>query len=210
MKKLLLILCLAFLSGCATLNDLQDGLTSLEGVSQEELFATLGYPDGQMQMDEHTVVYVWGREFQSTYALPTTQNTTGYMGTTDFSMQTTGLQFFPVNNMCSIKYIVKDGIASQWEYFGNVGGCKPYIERVKHRVNTDEVGDRKNVSILRKENSLGTQAYPECLKEQAEIQSAAIKDFDALSARIEQICSERTGYKTHNLAKFYAGQALEK
>ena len=58
MKKLVLILCLAFLSGCATLNDLQDGLTSLEGVSQEELFATLGYPDGQMQMDEHTVVYV--------------------------------------------------------------------------------------------------------------------------------------------------------
>ena len=203
------MLCLIVLSGCAALDDLQEGLTSLEGVSREELFSALGYPDGQMQIDEHTIVYVWGKEFHTSYGIPTTQHMTGYMGTTPFSMQTTDMQFIPVNYMCSIKYIVKDGIASQWEYSGNTGGCKSYIERLKSRDNTDAVSNKKNVSILRKENSLGTQAYPECLKEQAERQSAAIKDFNALSDSIERICSEQTGYKTHNLAKFYARQALE-
>ena len=196
------------LVGCVSFEQLNNGLTNLEGASQDELFRVLGYPDSQQIIDSDTILYVWRTNFIGSYSMPTVHNTTGYIGMTPFSMQTTSSETKNVNYQCIIKYAVQNGRAYRFDYSGNLGGCEQYINRLK-KYNKIHPPHSKDTQIKSSDNKLGTQAYPKCLREKAAIYAKTTKDFEQLWQKIESICSHETGYKTNNLAKFYAQEALK-
>lgn len=198
MKKLMaftLAILIFGLSGCATFDDLDKGLSSLRGISQNELFNALGYPDGQMQIDENTVIYAWGNDFSASYSVPTSQVTTGYVGSTPFTFRTFGTENVNVKYQCNIKYVVKGGRAYTYEYSGNIGGCMPYIERIKSHP---------------KNNPLDSPRYDDCVKENAK---AVVKsnnfDFATSVVDIEKMCMEISGYISPNLANYYIRQEID-
>ncbi|MEQ3745797.1 MAG: hypothetical protein ABNH53_06110 [Henriciella sp.] len=119
------------LQACTTFSDLEAGLSDLTGQPQTVAFDRLGYPDNQMEVGEDKV-YFWGYSNSFSLTTPTTQTTTGYVGGTPFSANTTGYQTNNYNYNCSIKLIVgPDEIVKRWEYQGNIGGCSQYVKRLK-------------------------------------------------------------------------------
>jgi hypothetical protein len=117
-------------AGCATFGQLETGLAALVGRNEREAFNALGYPNGKQEFGGD-VVYVWGRSTSGTVFIPQTARTTGYVGTTPVYGTTTTNQAIPVNYNCTIKIITgTDGVIRSWEYDGNLGGCRGYIERL--------------------------------------------------------------------------------
>ena len=121
----------ALLAGCVTFGQLEEGLNALVGRHEREAFAALGYPDGKQEFSGETV-YVWGRSHNTAMFLPQTSTTTGYVGTRPIYGTTTTTQVVPMNLNCTIKIVVgANSHIRTWEYEGNLGGCAPYINRVR-------------------------------------------------------------------------------
>lgn len=130
MKKLLAFCILPFvMTGCATFGQLEEGMNSLVGRSESEVFHVFGYPDGKQELGGSTV-YVWGNNQNTTMFLPQTTSTTGYVGTTPVYGTTITTQAIPMNFQCTIKVGVSSGIVNTWQANGNLGGCEPYIDRL--------------------------------------------------------------------------------
>ena len=129
-KRLSLFFIATGLVGCATCGQLEAGLNALVGRPEQDAFSALGYPSGQQQFAGDKV-YVWGQSRNATMFMPQTSTTTGYVGTTPVYGSTTSMQAIPMNFNCTIKVIVDGGgTIKTWEYDGNMGGCKPYIDRL--------------------------------------------------------------------------------
>lgn len=119
-----------FLSGCATFGQLEQGLKYMMGEDISVAFNTLGYPTSKQEFGQDTVYY-WSISNSGTLLLPQTATTYGTVGTTPVYGTTTYNQAVPVNYNCLIKLIANSaGTLKSWEYSGNIGGCKHYINRV--------------------------------------------------------------------------------
>lgn len=129
-KTILSLLCIATLAGCATFGQLEKGLNGLVGRSEREAFNALGYPNAKQEFGGD-VVYVWGRSNSGTIFIPQTTSTTGYVGNRPVYATTTYNQPVAVNHNCTVKVITgANGIVKTWDYEGNLGGCRPYIQRL--------------------------------------------------------------------------------
>lgn len=130
MKKLLKLLIVIFLAGCATFGQMEDGLRSLMGKPDREAFSVLGYPSAKQEFGNDTV-YSWYVSQSGSLFIPQTSTTTGYVGRTPVYGTTSYTQVIPVNYNCQIKLVAdKGGILKSWEYNGNIGGCAQYIRRL--------------------------------------------------------------------------------
>lgn len=126
MKSLILILALA-ITGCATFSSMEKGLDKLNGKNISEAFQLLGYPSGKQTFGQDTV-YVWSNNQQGTMYMPQTATTSGLVGNTYYSGQTSYNQAVPVNYNCEIKIVATEsGTIKNWQYNGNRGGCSNYI-----------------------------------------------------------------------------------
>ena len=201
MKKLILLMLVLLVSGCSnSFESLQAGLDSLRGYSQEELFMALGMPDSKLQMDKDTVVYTWVNQRSGTILMPTTQTATGYIGTTPITINSYGSQPVNYNYLCTIKYVVKDGMAVSYEYNGNEGGCAPYAERVsQYKTKGPKLSDMKT-----------KMKYEDCVKQKIPMLIQNTQDLNELTTRTENICKGLSWNYSPNLAKFYAREAIEK
>lgn len=135
MKKLLhlstLCLLVVAFSGCATFGQLETGLGDLSGQNITTLIEVLGIPSSRTSISEDTDVYVWGNQQSGSYITPQTYTTTGNIGNTPYYAQTNTFSTQSYNYQCTIKAIVSNNTATTFEYFGNIGGCDPYIQRLK-------------------------------------------------------------------------------
>lgn len=141
MKNIILTIVLASLvSGCATFAQMERGLGYLMGKNEQTAFNVLGYPNGKQQFGEDTVYY-WSVSSSGALILPQSSTTYGTVGTTPVYGTTTYNQVVPVNYNCQIKLISsKDGILKSWEYNGNIGGCKNYINRLDNYYQSQNPG----------------------------------------------------------------------
>lgn len=130
MKKSLLLAALC-LGGCATFGDLDKGLASLVGQPAARAIDALGYPSAEQKFGGDTV-YVWTASRSGALVMPTTNTTSGYVGSTPFYGSTTGTQVIPMNGQCSIKIGVgPDGLITRYDWEGNRIGCEGFMKRMK-------------------------------------------------------------------------------
>ena len=131
MKKMLAVLSLLALTGCATFSTMETGLNSMIGQPLSVAIDRLGYPGGQMEVGNDRV-YAWGRSFSMNMPQYNTAQTTGQVGNTGFSATTGYTSYTNVNYNCNIKIVTDSvGIIKNWEFDGNIGGCEAYSKRLK-------------------------------------------------------------------------------
>lgn len=129
MKKIILLLLIP-ISGCATFGQLEQGLSYMMGKPETVAFNVLGYPSGKQEFGGDTVYY-WAVSSSGTLFVPQTSTTYGSVGTAPVYGSTTYNQAVPVNYSCQIKLVADpNGYLKHWEYNGNLGGCRNYIQRV--------------------------------------------------------------------------------
>lgn len=122
------------LSGCVTFGQMETGLNSLMGSSEQAAFNVLGYPSDKQQFGNDTV-YTWYTNSSGTVFIPQVATTYGSVGRIPVYGTTTTTQAIPVNYNCTIKLIANDnGILHRWEYNGNIGGCRTSINRLNSHV----------------------------------------------------------------------------
>ncbi len=113
------------------MSNMEEGLNALNGKPITTAVSVLGYPDGQQEFGGDKI-YIWSRNFQSSYTLPQTATTTGYVGNTPVYGTTTYYQTHTANYSCKIKLAVgPDDRIKHWEYQGNPGGCGGYARSLK-------------------------------------------------------------------------------
>lgn len=118
------------ITGCV-FSRMGEGLTALEGENISKAIEVLGYPDQQQKIGTDTV-YTWSRGFQSSYTVPQTSTTTGYVGKTPVYGTTTYNSVQTSNHNCLIKIGTNDkGIIKKTEAEGTIGGCLSYADRLK-------------------------------------------------------------------------------
>lgn len=137
-KKLASLTAPFILFGCHTFQQLETGLGNLDDIDRAT--SVLGYPDHQMQVG-NDLVYVWARNQSGSYTLPQQQtqygNVYGNVGTTpyygNYSTTQTVYQTYNYNYYCEIKlaFNPENQRIINWSYDGNIGGCGPYIQRLK-------------------------------------------------------------------------------
>lgn len=130
MRRLIVVVAVsAALLGCAG-QQLQKGLGDAIGTNINTLVYKWGYPNSKREMMGQTI-YVWTNAFSSSYVVPQTQTTTGYVGTTPIYGTTTSYTTQTINAQCVIEVGVDDDDTIQnFQYRGNQVGCQPYASRL--------------------------------------------------------------------------------
>lgn len=135
MKCVAIIATSLLLAACATamVKDLEEGLASLMGKSEQVAFATLGQPSDRQRSGTDTL-YTWTSSRSGRVVLP--QNTSGAWDVTQTSPFKTTMysQTAPVTYICSIRLAAdQNGILKAWSQEGGVEGCGPYVQSLKQR-----------------------------------------------------------------------------
>ncbi len=135
----------ALLGGCATFGQMEEGLSALMGKSEAEAFAVIGYPSSKDIFAGDTV-YTWLVSQSGTILVPQVATTTGFVGRVPVYGSTTYSQPMAINHSCTIKLVANSaGILKNWEYNGNLGGCRRYIMRLKdYAKNRSDIGLRSS------------------------------------------------------------------
>lgn len=129
-RHFLFVILISSIGGCATFGQMEGGLNSLMGRTEQEAFSVLGYPSGKQQFGSDTV-YIWEVSRTGTLLLPQTITTYGNVGSIPIYGTTTYNQAVQINNNCLIKIAANNnGALINWEYSGNHGGCSSYINRL--------------------------------------------------------------------------------
>lgn len=134
--RILLALAIVSLSGCASFSQLDDGLNALVGKPLSTAVDTLGVPNGERVITGRHYVQ-WGRTSAGFMPMPTNSYTygTANVGSSygNYSATTLGTIYVPVSYNCTVTLTVDSNERiSDWSYDGNLGGCAPYIERLKN------------------------------------------------------------------------------
>jgi hypothetical protein len=126
MKKLVVLVVVAFtLSGCVS-QRMNEGLNNLMGQNIQVAVDRLGYPDGQRTMLGDTI-YVWSASHNTMLPMSTTSMTSGSVGTLPVYGTTTNTSFVPANLNCTIQISTfPDKTIKSYQWSGNNGGCSPY------------------------------------------------------------------------------------
>lgn len=124
MKWILITLCLAITS--CVFKALDQGLADLKGKPIETAFDVLGYPSSKLELGNVTV-YKWNNSFSRMLPIPQVANTTGFVGTTPFQMQSNSLGFIPQHHSGELTIGVdKNGIIQRCGYSGTESGLHGY------------------------------------------------------------------------------------
>lgn len=130
MKNIIYLMGLLLIFGCANTSKFNERLVSMVGKNENNLFNILGYPDKRMVIDNNTIVYIWENN-ESGYKTKHRNNIVdGYVGDIPVSLYETKEYVVPYSYNCELKFVVRNGIVITWEWEGNMGACKKYINRV--------------------------------------------------------------------------------
>lgn len=136
MKKAICISAIAAtLSGCATWGQFDTGLNTLIGKPVSLAVDVLGYPSGEREIVGMHLIQ-WGRSSQGFMPVSTPIQSYGTVATPrgfgSFSTTTMQTSMVPVSYNCSITLQVDaNNIVTGYNYEGNLGGCRTYIQRLK-------------------------------------------------------------------------------
>ncbi|MCY0855751.1 hypothetical protein [Cupriavidus sp. D39] len=134
MKRMAFLAAPLLLTACVTFGQMDDGLRKLSGRSIDDAISVLGYPDGERDIAGRHL-YVWGNSSTSTVLMPQSQTTYGNVtsnrGYANYSSTSYSSVPVAINQRCEI--ILEVDYAkriTKWQYQGNLGGCRPYIQRL--------------------------------------------------------------------------------
>lgn len=199
----LLALCVLALVGCASasFDQFNSDLSAMRGRTEQDLFAALGMPDGKMDMNDGSTIYVWGRQQTSTYMTTVPQTSTAFINGQMVTMTTNTPQMNTANYQCTVKVSVNNGTVMGYDYDGNLGGCQPYIDRLNSYI--------KQHGGSQVEQSNKRQAYAKCV----EIYSFKFANknlpFEETTSQLEAYCKEKTSSFYPNIASYYAKKAMD-
>ena len=116
MKKIYLILCFLFISGCASEAEFQRILNTRLGLTPKQLIQNIGIPAQTYQLDQ-TQYYVY--KYSSSVYIPqqymTHFNNYGSYGTA----HTNSFGGYNMHYYCEVTYTIEDGVVKNWTYNGN-------------------------------------------------------------------------------------------
>lgn len=132
------ILCAAFaaqLSGCATWGQFDDGLRSLVGRPLDEAINVLGMPSSERTVAGRRYIQ-WSSWHSDVIPAISTSTTHGAVhngrSAANYSATSLSTSYEPVDYACIITLEVDaDNRVRRGQYEGNMGGCEPYIWRLK-------------------------------------------------------------------------------
>jgi hypothetical protein len=119
------------LAACTTFDDIEAGLTSLEGRPLSAAVSKLGFPDEEREIAGQKV-YIWASARSGSYTVPQTNTGYGWAGGRPFTYtyQTQQVQSF--NHSCVIRVMTdSNGLIVNWDVEGNIGGCERYASRLR-------------------------------------------------------------------------------
>ncbi|MGC1497815.1 MAG: hypothetical protein WA790_18570 [Sulfitobacter sp.] len=140
LKRNIGVLCALLLSACTTFEDIDQGLSLLEGRPIDDLIGILGFPDGEQNIAGRKLV-VWSSSQNVTTVTPVTNYSSGtanaygtggyaygtYSGTTTSYVPST------VNYNCTIKVqIDRANRIVGHDFEGNIGGCERYAQAIRN------------------------------------------------------------------------------
>lgn len=140
--------CGFFVLSCTTFEDINQGLTMLEGRPIDDLINIIGFPDSEQTIAGRTLV-VWSSSRDVTTLTPITNYTSGstsaygsggyasgtYSGSTTSYIPTT------VNYNCTIKVqIDRSNRILAHDFDGNIGGCETYAEAIRKALPVSAAG----------------------------------------------------------------------
>ncbi|KQM33593.1 hypothetical protein ASF03_07740 [Rhizobium sp. Leaf68] len=124
--KVISLFVLAGLGGCVTSEQIDAGVTTLEGKSYKEAFAKLGFPDEERKIAGQTV-YLWNNRDSGTFTVPTYETATTYVGGQAVTTSFTGSHTRSYDYHCTLKLVVDPkGTVIDASVDGNIGGCERY------------------------------------------------------------------------------------
>lgn len=209
MKKILFLFCVLLMSGCAAHDaKINPMLNSMSNVNQA--IHAFGPPVQVSDMHDGAKVYVWSSNRNAQVGgvpvyQPNNQTHTGsvyspsgqYVGS--YAGQSHGggtVTYTPVHNLnftCTLQMIVEpSGHIRTWSYQGNA--CDSLV---------------LNSSLPPSPPQNQGVGLNGCLEQSAKSYADKGLDLEAISAKIEQECEQKTGGKIPNLAMYYARKAQE-
>lgn len=135
MKKTISIIAILSLTGCATWEQLDEGLDKLVGRPLDVAISKLGYPATEQTIAGRKL-YRWGNSSQGVAYMPSTSTTYATLGVgaraVPYAATTDSGSYIPVNYACNLTLATNNaGIVISYQYEGNMGGCKRYINALK-------------------------------------------------------------------------------
>lgn len=199
----LLALCVLALVGCASasFDQFNSDLSAMRGRTEQDLFAALGMPDGKMDMNDGSTIYVWGRQQTSTYMTTVPQTSTAFINGQMVTMTTNTPQMNTANYQCTVKVSVNNGRVTGYDYDGNLGGCQPYIDSLNVYI--------KQHGGSQVEQSNKRQDYAKCVENNAYKFVGKGLPLEQVTAHLEAYCKKNSSSFYPNIASFYAKKAMD-
>jgi hypothetical protein len=135
--RILTLLLTFVLSGCTTLQDIDDGLGKFRGKHIESLIDVIGYPTYQHTVGTHDL-YIWDSSEEVAIVMPITTYTAGtfvpYDGSFNINSGTSSTAYVPqmVTFKCKISVEVDDeDKIVKWQLDGDSDGCYQVAEALQ-------------------------------------------------------------------------------
>lgn len=129
-KTIATVICVSFLTACA-FETLDKGLPLFEGQKIDRAVEYLGPPD-QKQVFGDKNYYSWMRSVNTSITMPVQSQSSGYVGGSYYSGNTTTYQNMPATYECKIQFETNsDNVIQKANYEGNLGGCEYYAPRIE-------------------------------------------------------------------------------
>lgn len=134
------ILCALIISSCTTFEDIDRGLSQLQGRPVDDLIGILGFPDGEQSIAGRRLV-VWSSSQNITTVTPVTNYSsgtanaygTGGYAYGNYSETTTSYVPSTVNYNCTIKVQIDSANRIvDYDFEGNIGGCERYAQAIRN------------------------------------------------------------------------------
>lgn len=131
-RSLLVLAAALSLTGCYSMTSfakLDRALPTFQGRPVADVVNYLGYPSSE-RTTMGKKIYVWSTAF--TQVLPSTTSTTGTVGGTPVTVNSTGMRSYDL--ACEIRVITVNDIVESFEYEGNNGACARYSRALEGRI----------------------------------------------------------------------------
>ena len=133
MRKFIIAGVCFFLTGCVTLNGfMTEYLGKYFGEDIKTAYRSLGYPKAVRENYDGTRTHVWSTTVSGIAFAPAFNNTSGYIGNTNFQARSTSYTPYSYSTGCTIELTTdKNDKVQHWGYNGSVEGCLGYANMLE-------------------------------------------------------------------------------
>lgn len=124
------LMAVLLVAGCTSFGVFDEKLPGYVGKPIDALVERIGYPNREQTIMGRKA-YIWNTSEQYSSIVPTISTTTGYVGSTPISTQTTAFSSSTDTLSCSIRVFVDStNRITRYEYNGNNGTCFRYASKL--------------------------------------------------------------------------------